>query len=62
MPKMSVYQPPFFLRKKLFFLNDSEFNYTQWETKEVFEQRFLEKLDDEQVKYFFKKKKKFFFL
>ncbi|CAF1327561.1 unnamed protein product [Adineta ricciae] len=30
-------------------LND-EFNYTQWEKKEVFEQRFLEKLDDEQYK------------
>ena len=30
----------------------SEFNYTQWESKEVFEQRFLEKLDDEQVKSF----------
>ena len=27
----------------------SEFNYTQWESKEIFEQRFLEKLDDEQV-------------
>ncbi|CAF1544858.1 unnamed protein product [Adineta steineri] len=30
-------------------LND-EFNYTQWESKEIFEQRFLEKLDDEQYK------------
>lgn len=27
----------------------SEFNYTQWESKEIFEKRFLEKLDDEQV-------------
>jgi len=29
---------------------NDEFNYTQWENKEVFEQRFLEKLDDEQYK------------
>jgi len=27
----------------------SEFNYTQWESKAIFEQRFLEKLDDEEV-------------
>jgi hypothetical protein len=35
-----------------FSFNKSEFNYTQWETKEIFEKRFLEKLDDEQVKSF----------
>ena len=29
--------------------NSSEFNYTQWESQEIFERRFLEKLDDEQV-------------
>ncbi|CAM4788824.1 unnamed protein product [Rotaria magnacalcarata] len=29
---------------------NDEFNYTQWESKEIFEQRFLEKLDDEQYK------------
>ncbi|CAF4532072.1 unnamed protein product, partial [Rotaria sp. Silwood2] len=29
---------------------NDEFNYTQWENKEIFEQRFLEKLDDEQYK------------
>ena len=32
-------------------LHRSEFNYTQWENKEVFEERFLEKLDDEQVRH-----------
>lgn len=32
----------------------SEFNYTQWESKEVFEQRFLEKMDDEQVIFSFR--------
>ncbi|CAF3934626.1 unnamed protein product [Rotaria sordida] len=29
---------------------NDEFNYTQWESKEIFEKRFLEKLDDEQYK------------
>ncbi|CAF3724382.1 unnamed protein product [Rotaria magnacalcarata] len=29
---------------------NDEFNYTQWESKEIFEQRFLEKLNDEQYK------------
>ncbi|UJR24861.1 hypothetical protein I4U23_006230 [Adineta vaga] len=36
-------------REPEYSLND-EFNYTQWEKKENFEQQFLEKLDDEQFK------------
>lgn len=32
------------------YAQNDEFNYTQWESKEIFEQRFLEKLDDEEFK------------